>query len=187
MIIQSGDHTSNAAKVSDNGELYTLATSISKLYMEGENGNSFYLFSGFVNITTANEECGLFYFTNTSSLDLHIAQIRTCGSTYQRWRMIKNPTSGTLISTGSSDTIPQNLNFGSGKVFNGMSRVGGTGYTVTDGTHMSQWQNMGPGHSETNLDGAITLKQNTGIALMVNLPDAVGYACTNILAFYDSE
>lgn len=184
MIINSGDHKFNSAVVNDNGELKTLATGVSKLYVEGEKGNSFFHATDFLAITTLNVEHGILYIKNTSEYTLHINQIRTCGTQVQQWKMYKNVTTGTLVSAGVS-LEPQNLFFGSGKVFSGSNLVGGDGFTVTNGTFLTQWINNA-GHSTLSLDGALSLTTGTSLILTCEVSVAATM-CANILAYYDTS
>jgi len=182
--IQSGDHHGYSARVNKEGHLLTHATTLRKLTNESYGGRAFYLSSDFISLTTTGSFSGIFYIKNTSDNDLHIAQLRTCGLASTQWKLIKNPTAGTLIS-GASAGYASNLNFESGNPFIGNVYKGANGNTITNGSHMSQWIN-GVGHSTTDIDGAIIINHNSAIALLCQ-PSAATTVCANILAYYDID
>ena len=184
--IESDDHNSHAAVVTPEGKVQTLAETTRSLTQKSESGEAFYAVTGnFISLLTATGESGVFYLKNNSSeKHIHVAQLRTCGTNGQRWRLYKNPTTGTLISGGTA-VVPENVNFQSGVTFNGSVLYGADGDTVTDGTVMAQWIN-GSGHSNTDLDGAIILGTGDSIALTCD-PTADAEVCVSLLLFFAKE
>ena len=183
MQIESGDHNSFAAKVTSAGKLKTDSETTRSLTERSNSGDAFYaITNGFIPLLTATGESAVFYIKNTSaSKQLRIAQLRTCGSVVQQWRMYKNPTGGTLISAGTEET-PGNVNFQSGVTFDGQVLIGADGSTITGGTTLAQWINN-PGHTNTDFDGSIILGNGDSFALACN-PGADGDVCISALVYF---
>ena len=164
--------------VNSNNQLEVRAVSQSDLRFDSEvEKNAFYAISGFVALTTTVSFSGIFYLQNAGP-SVHVHQLRTCGSVSAQWRLIKNPTTGTLISAGTS-IPPQNINFTSPTQYDGSVLYGVDGSTIADGDALAQWIN-GVGHSNTLFDGAIILGNGDTMALEVQ-PAAAGDVCVSVL------
>ncbi len=81
-----------------------------------ETAQSYEFATGAFLAPTATSEHAIFYVKNTSStLHLHIHEIRTCGSVVQRWILYKNDTGGTIVSDANAG-VEVNHNFASSNV-----------------------------------------------------------------------
>ena len=182
--IESGDQHSYNAIVNSDGQLAVVAETVRQLSAAAERGDAFYAVTGgFIALTTTASFSGILYLKNTSTTkNLKIAQLRTCGNVAQQWLMYKKPTTGTLISGGTA-IVPENVNFQSGSVFSGDALYGADGDTITDGSILAQWQN-GAGHSTHDFDGAIILGTNDTIALTCK-PGAAGDVCVACLCYFE--
>jgi hypothetical protein len=181
--VVDGTGGGHSTKVDSTNRLHVKAANFSGLEVfSAELGESYYLISDFVTLTTTGSYNGMLYIKNTSNKNLHIAYVRTCGTQVQQWKLTKQPTTGTLIS-GASAANQENLNFTSGNSFGGLVYKGADATTITDGTLLAQWIN-GAGHSNTNMEGAIILGNGDSLALSCQ-PAVAGTFCVTVLAYYE--
>lgn len=169
MFIEDGRGSGRLGRVDKNQNLGVQALIVFPLEAEGHQGMSYSIGTDFINITNTATFTGFLYVINTSATHLlHVAEIRGSSTQNTQWKLIKNPTAGTLISGGTILT-PGNFNFASGKEFQGSARItsAGAGLTITDGTHMTQWMNPAYSTSARDYQGAIGLYSGNSLALMV--------------------
>lgn len=181
LLIDSGTGNAKTAGVSDDNRLLTESLSRPQLEQSTTDGDVYWFATNFISLTTTASFTGLWYVKNTSASEtLYIDFLRTCGSKGQEWRLIKNPTTGTLITAGTAGT-PVNSRFDSGNTFTGSFIVGADAQTITDGTVMGSWINQ-TGHSINRFEGAIQLTPNTSLALTVK-PSVAGDFCVTCMAW----
>lgn len=185
MRIKDGTGSNREAKVDFLNRLWTYATSLPKLAARSDNsGKSFIMANGgFISLTTTETESAILHIKNTSSTeDLHITQIRCCGTVVTRWKVYKNSTGGTLISDASAG-VKQNLNLTSGNIPSANVYTGGDSKTATGGTmighHITEI-----GHSNDNLEGALILGFNQSIEITCTVASA-GTICVRVLGYYE--
>ena len=134
--IQDGTGSSRKAEINGNNRLLTQAISETEFDNATSNGNAFNINTEFLTITGATE-IPLLYIKNNNDNELVISAwfIGTDADTgtatrLSLMRVYKNPTSGTIISSGT-DITPVNRNFGSSIDFEGVAKKGGDGFTVS--------------------------------------------------------
>ena len=134
--IQDGTGSSRKAEINGNNRLLTQAISETEFDNATSNGNAFNINTEFLTIT-GTTEIPLLYIKNNNDNELVISAwfIGTDADTgtatrTSLMRVYKNPTSGTLISSGV-DITPVNRNFGSSNEFEGVAKKGGDGFTVS--------------------------------------------------------
>lgn len=185
-IIKDGSGNGYQAQVSDSNRLLVQSVTVEQLTESTESGDAFVCSSDFVTITDTTSFHGVFYLKNTSTdKDYHVYSIRTCGDSSTKWRLLKNPTSGTLISGGTSQEC-QNLSLGSSKTLTHTALSGGTSNTVTDGTLLSTHINS-MGHSIQTFNGGLDLTPGTSIALTCKVGTNPTEVCTQIILFQKTE
>jgi len=152
-------------------------------FLSEEEGQAYIFASGpFTNITTTGTEHGFLYLKNTSTTkQLHIQSIRTCGETIQKWRVYIDATTGTLIS-GASSGNKNNMNLTSANTPDADLFKGSNGSTLTNGTMIEHWIN-GIGHSVENLEGSLILGKDDTLSLTLET-DTAGDFCSRIIAYY---
>ena len=182
MIVK--DPNGNSLAVDDDNRAQTFSITENVFTDQSTNNENAYSFaSDFQTITTATTFFGMLYIKNTSdTLKFYIKAIRTCGSVQNRWKMVRNPTGGTLI-TGATAANEGNVNFSSNKSASADVYSGGEGITLTGGDEISQWINKGPGHSTEDYAGAIVLGKNDSIAL-TGYASTGGDICCNIFGWF---
>jgi len=184
MIIQD-PATGNTAAVDDKQRLQTRSVTVPVMTDRSHDaGESFVFASGdFINITTVDTETGFLYIKNNStSKDLHIQSIRTCGTQTQKWKLYSNVTAGTLVS-GAVAGSNNNLNLGSSVASDVTVYKGADATTITDGTMMEHWINE-IGHSKEDFQGALILGPSDTIAITVETAIA-GDFCSRIIGYRD--
>lgn len=152
-----------------------------------ENGEAFVVASDFITLTTTASFNGILYIKNTSTTKhLHIEKIRVCSSASGsvQCRLVKNPTTGTLISDANSADVG-NANFSSALAFTGLGyAASGDGKTITDGTNFSNFINNSPGHSIQEYLGALILGPGDSLALTAK-PSASTTLCSEIQCYFE--
>jgi len=182
-VIKDGTGKGFQASVNPNNRLRTHAEVLELLpAVSLRDGKAFFYHTDFVALTTTGSFSSLVYLKNTSTTPLAIMKVRTCGTAYCQWRLLKNPTGGTLISAGTA-TTPVALNFSSPEDFEGTALVGVDGHTTSGHTVLGTWINGGPGHSVEEFSGALILGQGDSIAMEVK-PSAAATVCSSIQVAY---
>lgn len=186
ITISDGTGTGRQAKVDSENKLETSSITTNLFTHTSEiKGQSYLVVSDFISLTTTGSFNGILYIKNTSTTqNLHIQSIRTCSTETAsvQQRLIKNPTTGTLISDANAGG-KVNANFSSNNIFPGnVYAASGDGKTVTDGTNFTQFINRSPGHSIQEYTGAIVLGPSDSIALTAK-PSAATTFCAEIQVY----
>ena len=126
MFLEDGKGTGYKAQVTEEQRLSVDSIVTSHLAHESQDdGEAFIFASGFISLTTTGAFNGLLYIKcTTSESHFHVSKIRTCSSAtgFMQLKIIKNPTTGTLISDANAATT-STLNFGSSKSTSGRADV----------------------------------------------------------------
>ncbi len=181
MQIESGGVASNKALVDANGNLLTLATTLELLAAASVKGDAFNAPTSQITLTTTGSYSGLLYLKNTTSRDIHIGGFSLTSDVAGQWRIIRNPTTGTLIS-GGSDIVPANLDFASGAAFQGDTKEGVDAQTITDGSIVSDW-NLPAGRTPVSTGGSVILRSGNSIAITFK-PSVAGDASLSMNFFF---
>jgi len=137
MLIEDGTGTGNRAKVDAYNRLTTRAIIETEKSNATDNGDSYNFNSGLIAITATS---GLLYFKNNEDTNFVIDDIAVgvgqggTASDLGVITIIKNPTTGTVISNASAADINVNRNFASSNVITGLLYKGASGTTFTNGT-----------------------------------------------------
>ena len=160
-----------AHRVSINGKVQTHSEDAT------DRADSFNINSGLVTLTDASVQ-GVLYIKNNEDRDFHIQSIETklgpstggVATDTCRVQVIKNPTTGTLISEATAGDVNSNRNFGSSLVFTADVFKGDASATVTDGTvHIESL--LSPNSREIfNIDEVLT--KGDSIAITFEAPDS---------------
>ena len=185
MIIEDGDGTSLKAKVDDDHRLLAKSTTEQNIAHASDVYRSAYDFStgGFISITSADTETGVFYFKNTeATMDFFVHSLRTCATQIHKIQLYKNPTGGTLI-TDETDAVSTNLNFNSSNTATSLYYKGAEGKTISGGSVMTQHINN-IGHSVILFDDAFIVGPGQSFGLTFELA-AAGDCCVRMIGFYN--
>lgn len=135
--------TGVSAAVTEDRHLEVNSRTTSSTDSEALEGNSYNFNTGAVTLTGASEANGLAYLKNTSSdgsiyvitAFFYIFGASTGGTGDGLVEILRNPTTGTTITSTPTTQTPINRNFGSGKTLVGdFYKSGASGDTITDGT-----------------------------------------------------
>lgn len=136
--ITSASGQAYGAKVDGNNRLHTAAIVESESDRATELGEGFNINTGLVGLTSTTAS-GLIYLKNNEDRDLVVDFIvigidnAGTNASLPVWKVIKNPTVGTLISGAAAVDINENRNFGSSRELEALVYKGAEGSTVTDG------------------------------------------------------
>lgn len=136
------------------------------------NGLAFNINTGSISLTSAGSS-SLLYLKNNEDLNLVITAFfyllgNTNGSGDTVVQVIKNPTSGTLVSGGTSfDAV--NRHFGSTRVLSATLLKGSEGSTLTDGSVAIESLFSGVGRQTVSV-GAIIIPKNKSVGIKITPP-----------------
>jgi hypothetical protein len=105
---------------------------------ETENGYAFNLNTGDITLTSAAKTT-VFYFKNNEDIDYHLTSFiynlgsSTGGSGDVKLDVIKNPTTGDIITNANDAEMISNINYGSSNTLDADVYKGATGETVVNG------------------------------------------------------
>ena len=141
--IKDGSGKGNLAKVDGNLRLSTRSVTNNESEQATKEGLSYNINTGFITLTDDNET-PILYVINNEPTQLHVTSVilgvgaSTGGSGINpRFRVSKNPTSGTIVSNATSVDIVSNRNFSSNTSFQGSAYKGVTGDTLSgNGDHI---------------------------------------------------
>lgn len=137
VVIKDGQ-TGRTVEVDGKNRIKSFSTSQTEETTAALAGETFTINTGDITLTSANES-GVLHLKNTDSVPWIITRIffntgaSTGGTGHWRIKSIKNATTGTLI-TGGTTITPENLNLGDAKTLTSTSLKGAEGDTVTNGT-----------------------------------------------------
>jgi len=140
IAIVNGTGDGLRAKVDANNELHVHARVLDHVAVESKtHGNAFFLATEFITLTATTSENAVWWIKNTSeSKNLIIHSIRVSSDDEVKWRMVANPTAGTII-TGAAAGDTQSLNLSLKTTLSALFYVGVSGNTFSDGNHFGQW------------------------------------------------
>jgi hypothetical protein len=188
-VIQDGRGGGYSAGVDSDKRLLSKAISQSRVSdISRRNGKAFLISTDFISLTTTASFNGIVYIKNTSDEDLFIGKVRTCSDTSGnvQVRILRNPTTGTLISDANAAT-QLSANFGSSEIFGGDAyAASGDGKTVTDGSNSSQFINHSPGHSIQDYEGAVVIPKGQSFAITAKPSVALTF-CAEIQCWFEGD
>ena len=180
--IESAGVNSNGAIVDTTGRLLTSSAVQDQLTISSQEGNGFWINTGFVSLTTTGSFSAILYVKNTSATkDLNISSITFSSDVACQQQAYRNPTGGTITSAGTT-LSPANVNFASGSSFGGTALAGVDGSTITGGTVASSV--VRPiGVQGVDLAGAVILSTNNSIAFTMK-PAAAGTVAISVFVYF---
>jgi hypothetical protein len=162
MLIDDGRGKGYSARVDNHNRLYTRSVSQTDAMAEAELGNVFQFTTGIISLTTTGAYTALMYVKNDDPVkNVYVEIFRFGSGAAGQWKVTKNPTTGTIITAGT-DMPGVNTRFDSGNAFNGISKKGSNGQTITDGDLFAEF----PGQSTfIELGGIIIVTPGTAISV----------------------
>ena len=171
MIIEDGTGTGNKAKVDSHGRVRALSVSEPLSVDAAVNGKNYNINSGMINLTSGSESA-VAYFKNKETDSFVIEEIlvilgtSTGGSGDLEVKLIKNPSSGTIVSNAVAGDNVSNRNFGSTTELKADFYKGVEGDTLTDGTAFADTIRTQPSAISFDAD-VIILPESASIGVMV--------------------
>jgi len=190
-IINDGTGDGNDAKVDANNRLHTLSIAESEALHAAEQGDGYNLNTGLVAVS-ANS--ALMYIKNNENQDIVVEAVAIGsfeGITHSDdpyITLIRNPSTGTLISGATDVDMKQNRNFGSSKILVADVYKGASGNTVTDGDDIAILQVTPGGRSFYSIDFVLPKGSSLAIELTANISSgSANYYVAIICHLKDTE
>jgi hypothetical protein len=175
-IIQDGTGKSYGAKVDIDGRLHVDSIGTDREAYSSQLGNSFNLNTGRITLTNASTENAVMYVRNNENYPLVLTNFfyqtgaSTGGSGNIFVKIIRNPTTGTIISGATAGDINVNRNFGSSKTLDVTFYKGATGLTITDGSTALESILATATQRIAVSAGAITLPKGASVGVVFTTP-----------------
>jgi hypothetical protein len=171
-IIKDGVGKGFYAKVDSTNRLHTDSSQLPRSAVAAFNGDAYNINTGTINLTGTSDS-GLLYVKNTGDNSIVIETFiyllgNTDGSGDTQVQIIRNPTTGTLI-TGGTAFSAVNRNFNTSKTLSATILKGAHGTTVTDGDVAIESIFSGVGRQVVSV-GAVVLNKNNSVAIKVQAP-----------------
>lgn len=172
------------AKVNESNQLEVNAVVIDKQQSVSINeGRAFTFASSFQTLTTAQSFQAVFYLKNTSTTrNLFIQKIGTSSDVSNRWKLIKNPTAGTIVTSAQAG-VSTNMNFFSSISPEATVYASGEGGTFTDGDGFFEWINND--RSVKSFNGSLILGVNDSIGVEAWVTSSGGTISTEFQTWYE--
>jgi hypothetical protein len=167
--IQDGTGFGYRVKVTDGNKLLTQSISETQADHHSEVGRRFNLNTGDIQLTSASASA-VFYFKNNEDRDFHVTVVvfnigtSTGGTGDSVMDIIKNPTTGTIVSNALAIAVNSNFNFGSALDLTASVYKGAEGYTLTDGSVFTTTRSASNGRIALTL-GEIVMPKGSSIGI----------------------
>ena len=181
-----GTGTGKRAKVDVSNRLHTHSVTETIIQNAARTGDSYNINSGPITLTTASQSA-LLYFKNTGDSDIHIAAVgylignSTGGAGDFHATVVKNPTTGTVISDAVAVAINENKNVGSSKILDIETYKGAEGKTFTNGEDF--YFSLLGGAARTYVISTGTIVVPNGGSIGVNVTPQIGNTSMEIQIF----
>lgn len=170
-IESGGGNGRYEAKVDSSNRLSVASLTSAQADLHSVLGNRYNFNTSNIILTSANAS-GIMYLKNNENEDFHITAIvfnfgpSTGGSGSIKVEVIKNPTTGTLISGASAVPIASNFNFGNSNTLSALAYKGAEANTITDGTNFLE-SLVAPTNRVALALGDIILTKGNSIAIKI--------------------
>jgi hypothetical protein len=162
------------AKVNENNRLHTHAVTDSAAYHATTEGDSYNINTGEITLTSEDETAILYLKNNESSQDLHITAFAfglgpsTSGSSatgINKITIIRNPTTGNIVTGASGVDINSNRNYGSSKTLTVDAYKGTVGSSFTNGTDHIVFYQTSNGRLFAGIDEVLERGSSIGVKI----------------------
>lgn len=139
-IIQDGRGSGNSMKVDSVGRAHVDSIGTDREGYSSQLGVAYSINTGLITLTNAATKNAVMYVKNNEDYPLIITNLfyqtgaSTGGSGNIIVDVVRNPTTGTIVSGATNCEIVLNKNFGSSRSLDALTYKGATGLTITDGT-----------------------------------------------------
>lgn len=174
--IQDGTGTGYSAKVNSQNRLHVDSVNLDRAGAASQSGLAFSINTGLITLTNAATKNAVLWLKNNEDYPLIIVTLifQTGGSTGGSGNVIvdvvRNPTTGTIVSGATPVEMNINRNFGRSGSLDVLAYRGGTGLTITDGTKALE-SILATATQRIAVDvGAITLPKGSSIGINLTTP-----------------
>lgn len=173
-IIQDGAGSGKSAKVNASNELLVRATSVTGQQKRSLEGAGYNINTGEIALTDGNEHAVLYgKYTGTTkfhieSLAIGVGKASGTVSNPGKITLVRNPTSGTIVSGATAVDMNQNRNFGSSTALSGNFYKGGQSNTFTDGDDIAIFYQNANGRLFAGIDFILEPGDSVGVNIQLN-------------------
>lgn len=174
--IQDGTGSGFSMKVDEKGRAHVDSVTTQREEAQSQRGFAFNVNTGNITLTNGATKNAVLYIKNNEDYDLIITNIfyilgnTTSGTGNCYLEIVRNPTTGTIISGATAVSINQNKNFGSSRALSVTAYKGATGLTFTNGDdYAATILNAGPQRIVIT-GGSITLPKGASIGINYTTP-----------------
>lgn len=170
--LKDGTGTGTLARVDPNNRLDVHSTSRGEALGVALKGQAYNINTGVISLTSANSSACL-YFKNTNTVPYLLEAIavgvgtRPSPTEFAIVKLIRNPTTGTIIDTGTAVDMNQNRNFGSNFTATATVYKGAEGHTFTNGDDVAIFY-QGDGRLFASINFVIPQGSSLGIEIDPN-------------------
>lgn len=190
-MIQDGTGKGYSAKVDSHNRIHTDSINTEREEAQSQRGYSYNINTGNITLTNASTANGVLYLKNNEDYNLVISNFfynfgnSTGGSGNMYVDIIRNPSTGTLISGATAVDITANRNFGSSRALSVTAYKGSTGTTITDGTEFIKSIFNTSAQRVALSAGAITIPKGSSIGIKFTTPSGnTSLICNFAIACY---
>jgi hypothetical protein len=175
------------AKVTREGLLRTYSVTESIVENAAENGNSYNINTGSINLTGNATKSAVLYLKNNGSSDLHIATVgfllgNSSGGTGDLLlEVVRNPTAGTIVSGAADVDINVNKNSGSSATLTVDAYKGAESLTLTGG--QSWYYSLLAGSARPYAISTGTLVLTPGSSIGINITTQASNTSMDVQVF----
>lgn len=175
--IKDGAGSGNVAKVDGRNQLKTRSISETDQQAAVSLGNAFNLNTGTLALSSSGESA-IMYLKNNEDVDFVLTSLAVGIGTVASpddsayITLVRNPTSGTVVSDASNVGMNQNRNFASNKTLTADVYKGGEGKTLTGGSDIAIFYGTGGSRMFASID--LDLPKGTAVGLKVDVNSATG-------------
>ena len=193
MIFEDGTGTGKKAMVDGNNRIHTSAVTKTEAHDSIDSGDAYNLNTGPINLT-GSADSALLYLKNNETNSFVVSSIviglgsHDGMSESAEVTVVRNPTTGDIITDAVNVDMNQNRNFGSSKTLTANAYKGKITGSMTDGDDIILFYQTAPGRLFASIDLELTKGDSLGIKVNPNLLSGSVNAYAAIIGYIeDSE
>lgn len=189
VLIEDGTGSGSRAGITPSNRMKTVAITETQQERATNTGDSYNVNTGDISgIATEGSDNAVLYLKNNEDNDLIIVALAvgfgpgtapSSAAANITIKLIRNPTTGSIISDASAVSMNANRNFGSSKTLDVDAYKGGDGKTFTNGDEIAQFYTSGGSRLFATIDFAIPKGKTVGVTI-----DPVGTGTFTIYAAF---
>lgn len=192
MIIEDGTGTGKKAMVDGNNRVHTSAVTRTESHESIDRGDAYNLNTGVVNLT-GSADSALLYLKNNETNSFVVSSIVVGLGSHDGVSdsavvtVVRNPTTGDIVTDVVNVDMNQNRNFGSSKTLTADAYKGKITGSMTDGDDIILFYQTAPGRLFGSIDLELTKGDSIGIKVNPNLLSGSVNVYAAIIGYVEDE